>query len=119
MDGHEILGFLDILGALVMVLSNQKITRRAGIATRLQQWALVRRCIYLLTAMALFVLGIKRFELKDAFDPSELWAQVVILLYIIVFPLLRAFGWITQDMLIDDYRTSDRSDKSRSISSAH
>jgi len=108
MSGRELLGILDVIGALVMLWSNQRITRAAGVSNRLAQWALLRRVLYLAATFALFVLGVKRLENLTSFDPSELIAQSILLIYIILFPLLRAFGWITQDMLTDDFDESRR-----------
>jgi hypothetical protein len=112
MSGREVLGILDIIGALIMLWSNQRITRAAGISNKLAQWALLRRLIYLLVSFGLFVLGVKRLDGIDLFDPFELIAQSVILIYVIVFPLLRAFGWITQDMLTDDFKETRRDSRS-------
>jgi len=102
MIGREILGILDIIGAFVMLWANQRITICAGWHNKIAQWALLRRTAYLAVAFSLFALGIKRAGTFDYFDPMEIAAQVVLLVYVIIFPVLRAAGWITQDMLSSD-----------------
>lgn len=101
---HHILGILDIIGAFTMLWANQRITSLAGFSTIQKRWALYRRAIYLIMATALFILGVKRF-IDDGDDIVAAIAQGSLLIGIMFYPLLRAFGVITQDMLIDSIRT--------------
>lgn len=101
---YQILGWLDMCAAFVMLWANQRITAIAGFHSPQARWALCRRFVYLSMAMALFLLGCKRF-FGTNYDVIEACAQGVLLLGIMIFPLLRALGVITQDMLIDGIRT--------------
>jgi hypothetical protein len=103
---HHILGALDMIAAFTMIWANQRITMIAGVRTVQARWALYRRAVYLLMAVALFVLGVKRF-FDDADDVTAAIAQGSLLVGIMFFPLMRAVGLITQDMLADWIR-SDR-----------
>lgn len=97
---HQILGALDILCAIAMLWSNQRITASAGFSNPQARWALYRRSVYILMTAALFILGVKRF-LDDDDDLLAALAQGGLLIGIMFFPVLRALGFITQDMLID------------------
>jgi uncharacterized membrane protein YhdT len=112
MIGREILGALDIIGAFVMIIANQRITVQAGFANKIAQWALLRRVAYLSVTFALFALGAKRADGATMYDPLEVAAQTILLIYVVIFPALRMAGWITQDMLSMD-APSQRNEQSR------
>lgn len=99
MIAKEILGILDVLGSFVLIWANQKITSKSGFMGKLAQWALLRRLAYLSAAFALFYVGVTQVSGRHPSDALEVAAHAVLLSYVIMFPLLRALGWITQDML--------------------
>lgn len=96
----QILGIEYALAFVGLLWAALTITKHFGWRTTFQRWALGRRVIYFMTAMALLYLGIERFERHYPVDWSELGANTVILLYIVVFPVLRALDIISQDFLI-------------------
>lgn len=97
----RLLAIMDITAAVVMLWANQRITTRAGFSDRQARWALFRRVIYSATAFALFVLGINRLYYDRTISGVEVIAQMELLIYIVVFPIMRAVGFITQDMVLD------------------
>lgn len=93
----QILGIEDIICAIVLLWSALKITAHFGIKTPDNWWALGRRVLYLGTSMALIALGVERFDGSYPVDLGEFTAQSIVLLYVVLFPVLRAIGVITQD----------------------
>jgi hypothetical protein len=106
-----LLGTLDILGGLVMVWAFQRITTFAGWRTYQQRWALFRRALYVLMAIALFGLGIERVFGDYRVNRVEWFFQTVLLLGVMVFPVLRAAGLITQDIFLNGERRSTQERK--------
>ena len=97
----HILGILDYVGSMLMLWSATRITTAAGFRNSFALWALVRRVVYFEMTVALFDLGCIRFS-DGAPSPwtgpfAEFASMCGLLLGIIVFPALRATGWITQD----------------------
>jgi len=76
------------------------ITSDFGVDSAEKRWALVRRIMYCSVAVALFANGVDHINHFER--PAELhdYGQVVILIYIIAFPALRALGLISQDRWI-------------------
>ncbi len=111
-----ILALLDIVAAVVMVSLMKEITADFGWGTREERWALMRRIMYALVAIALFAKGAYRVKhLEEQLEPLEFWSQIGLVGYIIMFPLLRAVGWISQDKLNGDLGKSKEShDRGRS-----
>ncbi len=97
----RLLAIMDIVAAVIMLWANQRITTRAGFENRQARWALFRRVIYCSTALALFVLGINRLFYDRTISNVEVLAQLELLAYIVAFPVMRAVGFITQDMVLD------------------
>jgi hypothetical protein len=97
---NQILGALDVTGGVAMVWSFIRITTGAGFRTVQARWALFRRGVYALTAIAFFGLGVGRFNNDYPVESGEAAFQIIILFGYIVFPVLRAFGWISQDAFI-------------------
>ncbi len=91
---------LDFVAAVVMLALMKVITSEFGLGTPQERWAMVRRIVYTLMAMALFAKGSHRFENLDApVDYLDVIPQVIIVIGILVFPAFRALGWLTQDRL--------------------
>ncbi len=89
---------LDFSAAIVMLALMKVITADFGLRTPQERWAMVRRVVYTLMAMALFAKGSHRLENLDApVDYLDLIPQVMIVIGIILFPAFRALGWLTQD----------------------
>ena len=101
---QQFLGGLDMLAAFVMLWANQCITAKAGFSTPQKRWALTRRIIYCSMATALFILGVERFTGTYESPVIESVAQIMLLAGIMLFPLLRALGLITQDVYVDGLR---------------
>ncbi len=98
---NMILAVLDIIGAVMMVSLMKEITADFGLRTRAERWAFFRRIFYAAVAIALFAKGVYRFEHLDrVVDMKDEGSQLVIVAYIIIFPLLRAVGCISQDRWI-------------------
>jgi hypothetical protein len=99
------LGVFDVLGALVLIWANQRITTAAGFSSPAKRWALFRRMIYCIGAIAFFVLGIGRFSGHYDATTYEAVSHSMLVFIILVFPVLRAVGWITQDTFLDGVRS--------------
>jgi hypothetical protein len=99
-------GTIDAFCGFVMVWSFVRITTAAGLRTVQARWALFRRFVYACSSIALFGLGVGRWNGEYPLVPSEAVLQMMLLFGVVIFPLLRAFGWITQDTFkpIDDSR---------------
>lgn len=92
------LGVVDVLAGLVMLWSALRITSQANLRTVQGRWALFRRFVYGSTSIAIFGLGIGRIEGTHPVSSSdEVIFQLMLLFGVTIFPLLRAFNWITQD----------------------
>ena len=103
MIAKEALGVFDIFASFVLLWANQKITSRAGFRDKMAQWALLRRFAYLGATFALFYVGVTQVTGIHPSEELEVAAHSMLLFYAIVFPMLRALGWITQDMLTSDW----------------
>jgi hypothetical protein len=90
-------GALDICAAILMLWTLLKITTAAGLWTPMARWALFRRGIYCLLSIALFGLGWDRLSGDYPASWGELCWQGVLVFGIMIFPLLRVMGCITQD----------------------
>lgn len=92
------IALLDFVAAIAMLSLMKAITSDWGIATPQQRWALFRRLFYAIVALALAAKGSYRLDhLDEVFDWRDEGAQIIILLYVLVFPALRASGLISQD----------------------
>ena len=91
-----VLGMIDIAGAFVLLWCAQRITVHAGWRTTVERWAMVRRITYFLSVFALFVLGINHLGVAIQ-TPVQHAAQIIVVVSLILFPILRAAGIITQD----------------------
>lgn len=98
-----IVGIVEVLAALLMLWSLLRITTPAGWHSTQARWALFRRFVYGMMTIALFGLGIGRLDGRYAVDSDEqLMFQMMLLFGIMVFPMLRALGFISQDALLID-----------------
>jgi hypothetical protein len=102
----RLLAIMDIVAAVVLLWANQRITTKAGLMDRQARWALFRRVMYSVTAFSLFVLGINRLFFDRTISNIEVLAQLWLLVYIIIFPIMRAAGFITQDLVLSLVRDS-------------
>lgn len=92
------LGCIDVVAGLVMLWAALRITSRAGFRTAEARWALCRRFVYGATSIAIFGLGVGRLQGDHPVTSTgETLFQLILLFGVVVFPLLRAFNWITQD----------------------
>lgn len=92
----ETLAIVDILCAFVLMKLIIQITDNWGFKSPQARWAALRRFVYLAVSVALFSKGMLRIEgekanLVDGID------QVIVLVGLMLFPSLRAFGLISQD----------------------
>lgn len=99
---HHVLGVMDIVCSFFLVWATQRTTSNAGFATPESRWALWRRCVYMIMAIALFGLGAKRF-FNDTDDVIYAIFQGVVLLGVMNFIVLRTFGYITQDVFTNGF----------------
>lgn len=93
----RLLALMDIMASVILLWANQRITTKAGLYSEQARWALFRRVMYSLTAFSLFVLGVNRLWFDRTITNIEVFAQLELLVYIMVFPVMRACGFITQD----------------------
>jgi hypothetical protein len=91
------LGLCDALAGIVMLWSALRITSAAGWRTVAARWALFRRFVYGGTSIAFFGLGVGRIDGDYPVSVPEATFHAMVLVGVIVFPLMRAFGWISQD----------------------
>ena len=100
-DVRHALGLFDILGSGLLLWSMQRITTKAGFRDAVERWALLRRAVYCLMTVAMFGLGVERFLDEDYRDPNIVSLfQAMMIFGVLVFPVLRAFGLITQDRFL-------------------
>lgn len=98
-----VVGCVEVLAALLMLWSLLRITTPAGWHSTQARWALFRRFVYSMMTIALFGLGVGRLDGRYVADSNEqLMFQMMLLFGVMVFPLLRAFGLISQDALLID-----------------
>ena len=94
----HVLGIFDIICAVVLLAAMAKITTKFGFQTLEARWALFRRLVYVVMIYALFRLGIMRLNNSYPAETIEECAwQGVLLFGIMIFPLMRALGFLTQD----------------------
>jgi hypothetical protein len=105
-------GVLDAVAGLLMLWSALRITTDWGWHTIRKRWAFFRRVVYFLMAFALFGLGIGHLDGRYANTIQETLFQILLVMGIMVFPLLRAFGLISQDALLIDKTRSGHDAKS-------
>lgn len=98
MIATKLLSIWEITASLILLWATFNITTAAGISTNYARWALFRRALYSITAVALFAMGIHRVQ-DAGVDSAEVLYQSIIVGSIIVFPVLRAFRLISQDTL--------------------
>lgn len=104
---HHALGILDVVCAFFLIWATQRTTANAGLHSSDARWALWRRAVYLSMSIALFGLGLKRF-FDDTDDVLYAVFQSVVLLGVMNFIVLRALGYITQDVFTNGSRTRIR-----------
>ena len=96
-QGAQILGVVDLVAAVVMLWTLLRITTAFGLRTPTARWALFRRAVYCTLSIALFGLGWDRLSGDYPASWGEICWQGILVFGIMVFPLLRAMGFITQD----------------------
>lgn len=97
-SGLEILlGSVECIAGLVLLWATLRITTAAGFRTSQGRWAAFRRLVYGSQSVALFGLGLAHLDSYAIPNGLKFLLQFVIMFGVIAFPLLRAFGWITQD----------------------
>lgn len=97
-----VLGMLDTGAAVILLWATLKITNDFGIRTREKRWALIRRIVNYCAVLALLYLGLGRLDGRypiPSFD--QFAAGSALAFYVLFYPLLRAFGYTTQDELLD------------------
>lgn len=93
-----VLGIIDLVAGLVMLWSALRITSAAGLRTTQGRWAMFRRFVYGSTSIAIFGLGLGRLDGDHPVSGAgEMIFQIMLLFGVMIFPLLRAANWITQD----------------------
>ena len=92
-----VLGVLDVVAAFVLMWACLRITSQFGFRSSFARWAMFRRLMYFMGMIALFTLGMGR--LSGHFDATvyEAVSHIALLIIVIVFPVLRALGFISQD----------------------
>lgn len=104
MTPNVALGILFVLAALAMAWSNQRITTAAGFGSPTARWALVRRTVYVGMAIALARIGLTCLDGDFTLGCTMQWkdsvALAAIAFGILLFPMLRALGIITQDTFV-------------------
>ena len=93
----HLLGFADMTAGIVLLWAAMKITTAASFRTIQGRWAFFRRLVYASTSIAAFSLGVGRLNGEYDAAPTEVLFHLMLLFGLIAFPMLRAFGWITQD----------------------
>jgi hypothetical protein len=92
----QMLGVGYICAAILMLWTLLKITTAAGLWTQQARWALFRRAVYCLLSIALFGLGWDHLS-GDYPATREIVCQSMLVFGVMIFPLLRVMGVITQD----------------------
>lgn len=91
------LAFEEILAALVLLWATFRITTVAGFRSLEARWALFRRGIYSITAIALFAMGVQRMRGEVGTSAEEALYQSILVISVVTFPVLRALCYISQD----------------------
>lgn len=92
-----LLGCTECLAGFVLLWATMRITTAAGFTSSQRRWALFRRIVYGSQAIALFGLGLAHLDSYTITEGLKLFFQFIIMFGVVAFPVLRAFGWITQD----------------------
>ena len=92
-----LLGVVEGVAGFVLLWATLRITTTAGFSSPECRWALFRRIVYGSQSVSLFGLGLAHLDGYSTPDALKLLFQFIIMFGVIAFPLLRAFGWITQD----------------------
>jgi len=109
MRATVVLGCVDVVAGLVMLWSMLRITSAASLRTIQGRWALGRRFVYGSTSIAIFGLGVGRLDGDHPVTSAgEMTFQLMLLFGVVIFPLLRAFNWISQDQFKSVDGTSAR-----------
>ena len=121
MDLNRLLGILNLLASFVLLWAALRITTTAGFRNAQELWALFRRFVYISATLTLFILGVGRLDGDFHTVPSQALCQIALNFNIVIFPLLRALGWITQDQFraVDGSAARERRRKQRWSGSVH
>lgn len=92
-----VLGVVECVAGFVLLWATMRITTAAGFSSSQTRWALFRRFVYGSQSIALFGLGLAHLASYSMPEPLRFLFQFVIMFGVIIFPVLRAFGWINQD----------------------
>lgn len=113
----QILGILFVAGSLLVIWANLHNTGGAGLRTASARWALIRRGLYCVLSWALFAHGVSSLNsaVITPMGANDFVYQVIILGGSVVFPVLRALDWTTQDMLLPlmRFRSNDNRPRAR------
>jgi hypothetical protein len=97
----------DLFASILLFWALLKITTASGLWSAAARWALFRRGIYCLMSIALFGLGWDRVSGDYPASWGEIAWQVSLVFGIMIFPLLRVMGVITQDTFANGGRGGD------------
>lgn len=94
------LGVFDILASLLMLAAGLTITTPFGFASPQKRWALFRRGVYILVTWALFSQGARFLLAHYTIDFHGAVEHLILVYAIVVFPVLRWAGFISQDTFL-------------------
>ena len=96
---NDTLGVVYIFGSLILFWAMAKVTADFGWHSKRAIWSWLRRLVYGVTSVALFGLGLKQFGYHHPLLDCAF--NIIVVANVLVFPMLRVFGWITQDELTE------------------
>jgi hypothetical protein len=96
-----VLALIDLVCSLVLVKLMTQITEDWNFSDAQGRWSALRRFVYISVACALFAKGLYRLDEPERVSVLDLVTQIVILSGLMVFPIMRALGFISQDQWKD------------------
>lgn len=96
---------LDLVGAFVIICLMLETTRHASVGGFIRgeaqsRWAMFRRIVYSLVAIALFAKSVFIIDGRISLNPQDAITDAVVLFALIIFPALRALKVVDQDQWV-------------------
>jgi branched-subunit amino acid transport protein AzlD len=93
-------GVMDVIAVITIIVCQQTLTADFGLKSKKHIWSLLRRMMYWLAASAFMFLAIYRFKNIGPAEYIDTVPHVMVVLYTIFFPILRATGVISADTFL-------------------
>ena len=103
-DFSLLLGAFDVAAAFLTIVCMQVVTPGAGLTGPHNRWSALRRLVYSVVSMALFIKGAYRLEGSDFVPWYEALSQIVIVGGFLFFPGIKALQIKSSNYLFSSFR---------------